>query len=1070
MTRCRAYALLGCIGMTMMLIGQVQLVHGQVVTGTILGTVRDQTGGILPGVTVTAKSLESGAVRTAPTDSAGAYQILNVPAGAYEVNAVLQGFQTAVRSPVTVTVGASAAVNFELALGGVSQEVTVVSEASPVNLMDATLGGLVGEQEVRELPLNGRDWLQLTTLQAGVNAGIGQQSGAGFSNSRAARGNGLALSVSGNRPTNNVFLVDGLVVNDFANASPGSGLNVNLGVEAVREFRVLTTEYTSEYGRSTGGVVTAIFKSGTNDFHGNAFEFLRNSAFDSRNFFDAQKPPFRRNQFGASAGGPITRNKTFVFGDYEELRDNKGIPHTSDTLSPDARNGLVCAKVGADPCGTKMSVPINPLVQPYLAFFPIANGPISGDTAKFIFAGQRIGLERYLVGKVDHNFSDNLAVWASYQFDHTDESQPDPYNQKRTGSPSRHQNGVVTLQQTFTSHFLNTARFGGSYSHVTDALDISAINPIATDISLGFQPGVPAGIITGPGLTGTQGGMGSSGSDVLDYTSIQIGDDASWIKGRHTFKFGGKIERIHYDKNSLVGAPIGEYDFGTIANLLRGIADTFRTDVPGTSDLRFLRSGYFGAYFEDGIALRSNLRLNVGLRYEYVSPITETGGLVAVLTNVGDPSPKLGGSYFNTTTKNFAPRVSVAWDPGGEGKMPIRGGFGIYDLLPFPYLMENRTNGFPYFEEGTINSPPASAFPKNGLALITPSSLRASYVEQNPARAYLMQYNLTVQREVMKNAALTIGYVGSRGRNLPRSIEDANEVPFSLVTISPDGHLLFPTTGAIQRVNSHFSRIATTVWDDFSSYNALVVDFNKRFSHGLFFKAAYTWSKSLDEGSNTFSDNESTNTSGSPYAFLTSIQRGPSDFDIAHRFVGSYSWAIPTSERLTGLSRAVLGDWELGGIFIAQTGPPFSVTLTRDRARTGDSRVSSTSGGQRPDYNPAPGCSVNAINPGNPLNYIRTECFSFPANGALGNLGRNTLRGPGLQDFDASLFKNWTVTQKTKLQFRIEAFNLFNKPNFQAPKVKIFDGNGNVIANSSQLTAPTQTSERQVQFALKLSW
>jgi hypothetical protein len=976
---------------------------------------------------------------------------------------------------VTVTVGGAVVVNFELALGELRQEVTVTSELPQVNTTDASLGGLVGEQEVRELPLNGRDWLQLTTLEAGVKGGIGQQSAASFSNSRAARGNGLALSISGNRPTGNVFLVDGLVVNDFANASPGSGLNVNLGVEAVREFRVLTNEYTAEYGRSTGGVVTAVYKSGTNDFHGNAFEFLRNSALDARNFFDAEKPGFQRNQFGGSAGGPVKKNRTFVFVDYEELRDAKGLPHNSDTLSPDARNGLVCVK--SAPCASKTRVPVSARVQPYLAFFPIANGPILGDTAKFIFAGKRIGLERYVVGKIDHNFSAGTTLSGSYQFDNTDESQPDPYNLKRTGSPSRHQNGVVTLQHIFTSHFLNSTLVGVSHSHVTDALDIAAINPITTDISLGFQPGVPAGIIAVAGLTGTQGGIGSSGSDILDYTSFQVGDDASWIKGRHTVKFGGKMERIRYDKNSLVGAPIGEYDFDTVSLFLQGIPGQFRTDVPGTDDIRLLRTNYSGLYVEDGIALRGNLHVNIGVRYEYLAPITEASEKVAVLTSPELATPKTGGAYFKTNTKNFAPRLAVAWDPSGNGTTAIRSGFGVYDVLPFPYLMENRTNSFPYFEEGTVDAPPANAFPTGGLALIKPSSLRASYVEQNPRRAYSKQWNLTIQRQLIANAALTVGYVGSHGSNLPRSIEDVNQVPLSLVKTSPDGHLLFPTNpalrnnGPIPKINPNFSRIAATVWDDSSSYHSLVVDFNKRFSHGLFFKTAYTWSKSMDLGSNTFSDNESTNTSGSPYAFLPRLQRGVSDFDIAHRFVLSYSWSIPTPESLTGASRTLLGGWELGGILTAQTGPPFTVTLTTDRARTGDSRVRSSSGGQRPDYNPGPGCSVNAINPGSPLNYIRTECFSFPALGQLGNLGRNTLRGPGLEEFDASLFKNWPLMHDRKrLQFRVEVFNLFNRANFQAPKTKIFDGSGNVISTASALTSPTQTTEREIQFALKFGW
>src|SRR5207245_1921125 len=308
--------------------------------------------------------------------------------------------------------------------------------------------------------------------------------------------------------------------------------------------------------------------------------------------------------------------------------------------------------------------------------------------------------------------------------------------------------------------------------------------------------------------------------------------------------------------------------------------------------------------------------------------------------------------------------------------------------------------------------------------------------------------------------------------HLPRSIEDINQVPLSLVTTSADGHLTFPKTGPIPKINPNFSRIAATVWDDSSSYHSLVVDFNKRVSHGLFFKTAYTWSKSMDLGSNTFSDNESTNTSGSAYAFLPQLQRAVSDFDIAHRLVVSYSWNIPTPASFAGAAQALLAGWELGGIFTAQTGPPFTVTLTTDRARTGDSRVRSSSGGQRPDFNPTvPGCTVNAINPGNPTNYIKTECFSFPALGTLGNLGRNTLRGPGLHEFDAALFKNWPWWHdRGRVQFRVEAFNLFNTANFQAPKIKIFDGSGNVIPTATQLTSPTQTSERQIQLALKVSW
>jgi hypothetical protein len=1067
-------AALGTVVLMLLLQANPPVLRAQTPTGNILGTVHDSGGGVIPGVNISAKSLETGAVRSAATDSSGAYQILNLSAGFYDIEAGNKGFKTQVQKGVAVSVGATVTVNFTLAVGEVQERVEVTSSPQELNTTDASMGGLVGETAIRELPLNGRDWLQLATLQAGVAGGIGQQSAATSTNSRAARGNGVALVISGNRPTGNVFLVDGLVVNDFANASPGSGLNINLGVEAVREFRVLTSEYTAQYGRSTGGVVTAVFKSGTNEFHGGVYEFLRNDVLDAANFFSNQgglpKPPLRRNQFGASAGGPIKKGKTFIFGDYEGFREVRGVPHTPSTLSPNALNGSI--------------VPIAKSVAPYLGFFPPANGQISKDglSGIFNFTGKRVGNEDYTVIKLDQNFSDRTTLSGSFQFDNTAEDQPDPFNLKLTGSPSRHFNTILSLQHIFSATLLNTARMGVSRSHITDSLDVTAINPIAADTSLGFLTGLPAGTLGVTGLDTNLGGLGGSGADILNYTSFQWGDDLSWIRGKNTFKFGGYVERLRYNKNSLVGAPLGEWDFDTVALFLQGIPSQFSADIPGKIDIRGLRQTYEGLYFQDEIAARSNLHINIGLRYEHVSPVTEQNGLVAVLPTLDSPTARTGGAYYNTNTLNFAPRLGVSWDPTGGGKTILRAGFGIYDVLPFPYLMENRTNSAPFFLQGTTPSnspPPADSFPKGGLDLIpkTGTSLRASFVEQDPHRAYNQAWNLTVQRQLTANSAITVGYVGAHAVHLPRSIEDANEVPFSMVTTSSDGHLLFPTDptkkngGPIQRINPNFARIATTVWDDSSTYHSLVVDFNKRFSRGFFFKAAYTWSKSIDFGSNTFSDNENINTSGNAYAFFIPIQKGPSDFDISHRLVLNYSWSLPTPGSLTGVSRALLGGWVLGGILTVQTGPPFSVVLSNDQARTGDSRTKSSSGGQRPNFNNIPGCTPNAVNPGNPDNYIKLECFSYPTLGQLGNLGRNTLRGPGLQDFDFSVFKNWPVwRERLNLQFRTEIFNIFNKPNFQMPKTQIFNGKGGFISTAPRIPAPTLTDGREIQFGLKLTW
>ena len=1073
MKNTRLWTMGGVIGLMIVLqIFPVRL-RSQVATGTIIGRVKDPSGAVVPGVNISIKSIATGAMRKTMTDSNGRYQVPALPPGAYDVEASAKGFATSVRSE-TVTVSATVNLGFTLTVGNVTQRVQVMGAAPQLNTTNASMGGLVGGTAVRQLPLNGRDWLQLVTLQPGVVGGIGQQTVSSSTNSRAARGNGESLVISGNRPTGNLYLVDGLVVNDQANASPGSGLGVNLGIDAIQEFRVLTNEYTAEYGRSTGGVVTAALRSGTNQFHGDVYEFLRNSAFDSRNFYDTTKPPYVQNQYGGSVGGPIRKNKTFIFGDYEELRQVQGLAHSSDTLSPAARQGILQCVSGVPACASgaaTYTVPIASSVQPYLAFFPIANGPTTGDTAKYNFAGRLTGHEEYTVAKVDQTFSDRTTLSGNFQFDNTAEAQPDPYNLKVTGSPSRHYNSVVSLQHVFSPTFFNTALVGVSRSHVTDSLDTIALNPIAANTALGFIPGLPAGLITAPGLTGTLGGLGGSGADILNFTSFQGSDDATWIKGRNTFKFGTMVQRMRYNKNSLVGAPLGEFDFGSIADLLQGIPAQYTEDIPGLLDIRGLRQTYAGFYFQDGIAVRPNLHVNAGVRYEYVTPITEAFGRVAISDTLASPS-RTGGNYFNTNTKDFAPRVGIAWDPTGSGKTSVRAGFGLYDVLPLPYILENRTNAAPLFEEGNIVAPALlpSAFPFGGGASLTLTSLRGAYLDQNPKRAYNQEWNFTIQRQLAGNTVLSVGYIGSRANHLPRSVDDANQVPLSLVTISPDG-LLFPATGPIQRINPFYGRVAATFWQGWSTYNSLEVDFTKRFSRGIGLGASYTYSKSMDIGSNTFSDNESNNTSGSPYAFYTPIQKGPSDFNIANRFVLNYTWDVPTPSSFAGASRALLGGWQLGGIFTAETGPPFSVIMDVDRARTGDSRVRSSSGGQRPNYNNIPGCTPNAINPGNPSNYLKLQCFSFPALGQLGDLGRNTLTGPGLVDFDFSLFKNWPLwREKMNLQFRSEFFNVLNRPNFQMGKTFVLDGKGNVIPDAGVIPSPTLTPAREIQFALKLSW
>ena len=433
------------------------LLRAQTVSGTILGVVQDPQGSAIAKAGISARNLETGAVRDATTEDNGTFRISSVPAGSYEVTASVAGFKTEVRSGIVVTVGGDVAVNFSLTIGAVSDQVQVTADASQVDTSSSTLAGFVNSGTIRELPLNGRDWLQLALLQPGVSFDTGQSQS---DSARPQRGNGIAISISGGRPTDNAFRIDGMIVNDYANAGPGSANRVNLGVDAILEFSVLTNNYSAEYGRGSGGIVNAITKSGTNQFHGSAYEFVRNSAFDARNFFDGKSiPPFHRDQYGGAVGGAIKKDKTFYFANYEKFGEVKSLSSSNDTLSANAHLGILCA---TSACTSTTQVAINPKIQPYLALFPLPNGPVSCNTGKFNYPASRHGEENYVIGKIDHYFSPTTTLAVSYSYDNAVLSTTDAFDLKYVNSPSVRQNGVVSLQHLFSPNLVNVTRVGVS--------------------------------------------------------------------------------------------------------------------------------------------------------------------------------------------------------------------------------------------------------------------------------------------------------------------------------------------------------------------------------------------------------------------------------------------------------------------------------------------------------------------------------------------------------------------------------------------------------------------------------
>jgi Carboxypeptidase regulatory-like domain/TonB dependent receptor len=1053
--------------------------QAQTVSGTILGQIQDQQGAAIGKAEVSARNLETGAIRNATANDSGEYRITSVPAGPYEVSVTFAGFKTEVRSGIDVTVGADVAVNFSLTVGAVSEKVEVTAEAAQVDASSSTLSGFVNSATIGELPLNGRDWLQLALLQPGVNGEGGQQQ---IDGKRAQTSNGLAISIAGGRPSDNAFRIDGIIVNDHTNGGPGSSLHVNMGVDAIREFSVLTNNYSAEYGRGSGGIINAVTKSGTNQFHGTAYGFVRNSDFDARNFFDAATiAPFHRFQYGGSVGGPIKKDKTFFFTNYEKLGEVKASSTNDPTLSPNARNGIICANTA---CTSTIQVPIAASVRPFLPLFPISNGPNIGNDGTFFFNPKRLGQEHYVIGKIDHYFSASTTLTGSYTFDNTTVTTPDDYDLHLTAAPTRRQYVALALQHIFSPTLINNTRFGLTRVHAANSLDCCATSPLVTDKALGSLPGqgfgqlIVNGIASGgSSFVGTPTGIGATGANIFGYTAPQVYNDLSWTKGRHNIRMGGNFERIDYN---IYGPykPVGTWNFGSVSDFLQGIPSQFQSDFPGADAYRSERMSMFGAFIQDDFRVLPNLTLNLGVRYEMGTPVTEAHGRVTNLRNLTDPSVTVGDPYYNNATKkNFAPRVGFAWDPFKNGKTAIRGGFGMFDVIPLPYLFTIRMpRSAPLFLGGQINNPPPASFPNQVYQLLTLNTLSAAHIEFNPSRTYKMQWNLNIQRQLTRTLALTVGYVGSAGVHLSHNNEDADLVPASLRTFNTAADSFFfpiPAKGQTPaRINPNFGAIAATDWMGHSSYDGLQVNLVQRPVKGLMYQIAYTWSKAIDIGSSTFSEGgETLNNVAAAYGLdPSSSMRGPADFDVPHNLVINSQYELPTPGfvKNNALGKTVLGGWQVGGIYTRQTGGDFSLKITSDQAFTGTSKASTSSGGERPMYVNIPGCSVDAVT-GNIGHYINTACFAFPVPGQLGNLGRNTLRMPTFRDLDFSVFKNQNLWgEKLKAQLRIEMFNILNNTNLTPQTQSIFDSKGNLVSNIGTPQAPTTNPSRQIQFGLKL--
>src|SRR6202795_785320 len=781
-------------------------VRGQVVGGTISGTISDKSGAVVVNATVSLKNLATGVSTAVKTNAQGFYSMPNLLPGDYQQSVEAAGFEVSIRNGIILTVGAQLVSNIEMKVGTINESVVVSDLPPDLQLESSSLSSSINSQTIVELPLNARSWTDLATLQPGVNTI--RAMAAVSSTDRLGRGYGLELSVSGGRPQQNNYLLDGISINDYTNQAPGSVLGGNLGVDAVAEFSVLTTNQGAEYGRTSGGVISAINRSGTNRLHGSAYEFLRNSALDARNFFDGPSiAPFRRNQFGVSAGGPIRKDKTFIFADYEGLRQSLGLSMVDNVPSVAARNGQLST-------GT---VTVDPLVKPYLAFYPLPNpNQPAGDIQIFSFSGSQVVTENFFTTRVDHRFSEKDNLAGSYMYDNSPSSQNDEFNNKLIFTKTRRQ--LVSLEEnhSFRSSLMNSIRLGYHREYAAAPSGSKAINPLAADISLGYVPGDTVGFIGVPGLTFFTGGLSTQTPAEYNWNSWQVYDNVFLVKGKHSLKFGANVERI-IDNQTTPSQPGGDFEFSSLADFLTNNQNspsdslTLIADAPGVVSRRRVRETVFGVYLQDDMHVSPNLTANLGLRYEMATVPSETSGRLASLQHLTDPTVIVRSPlYSNPTLRNFEPRIGFAWDPFGNAKTAVRGGFGMFDVQTFPANLRHTIDGtVPFYQSvngqappgsfGAVSSNPNAAYP---ILAKLPTSQRAAYIDQHPKRNYVMQWNLNIQRSIASNTTGMIAYVGSRSlHNLMQTDDSSIVLP---IAKTPEGYL-WPMTSQ-PTLNPNFGR------------------------------------------------------------------------------------------------------------------------------------------------------------------------------------------------------------------------------------------------------------------------
>ena len=1050
------------LGITLAAILWTLPANAQVATGTISGTVMDNTGAVLPGVTVVIENQDTAITRSLVTNEAGGYSAPALGAGQYRVTASLPGFQTVARSGIMLTVGREAVVNIELTLGAVTQTVEVTGEAPLVATTNASVSFTVGDATIRELPLNGRDLTELVLLNPGVSDALVHSNADKY-------GYGRRISISGARGEDNSFLLDGSYIGNFRRQPPSGPSGALFGTETVREFEVVTNSYSAQYGRVLGGVFNAVSKSGDNGWHGGIYEFLRNSSLDARNFFDQRQtpsdprlPPFRRNQFGATFSGPVARNKAFFFANYEGLRES--LTTTQFLAVPDlnARQGIL-------PGGR--TVQVNSLMARYLQYIvpPSSSGINFGDgTAQAIWTGKRVDQDDFGQARFDYQIAGNDSFFARLTASDSLRRNDASPNSKEYALYDSVASRLLTLSETHivSPRTLSTFQFSANHVRPEDF----ATAPKFPDDLLSVPGGNPPNLGYGLGI--------DSGTSHYVTNRFNLQDDVTWTLTNHSLKAGGMFERLQsniLNANRIEGA----WAFANAEQWLLANPRQYRGTPPayGNPDFGY-RQWLFGLYTQDDWRVAKALTLNIGLRWEPYTVPTEVNGKLANLRNITDPNLTVGQPWINHSWGDLEPRVGVAWRLTNSGKTSVRGGAGLFrtplDSNVYWSAMSRTWPYQPEFQFAIAATDPKFfplAAPLIAYKLSTSNlGVAAAWDYQNMRSPRVWQYNVTIQQQVGESSVLSIGYTGHHGAR-ETSLGDYNVPP----AVFNGSSYEFPANA--KKLNPNFEGINLSRTNARSWYNALLLSFQKRLSAGLQMQVSYTYSKVLAQSDSDIKASEVGAGGGTlKYVYDLNSQRALSGYDIRNVLSVNYTYDIPFGRELKGLKKPagyVLSGWRLSGIVKMQDGQPFTVNRTASSFLSG---LSGSPGLISPNL--VPGLTGQQITWGNPnkskdpsglQRYFNPAAYSLPGVRDLGNVGRNTLIGPGAAMWNAALSKNIALNEGKNLEFRGEFFNVLNRANFAPPASGVFDASGARIGSAGVIQS-TNTTSRQIQFGLKLSF